>query len=85
MEERALTLLVALNKEEQKQSIKRSIQNKTREDMDRQQREYFLQQQMQTIQKELGGNSPEKDINDFRKRANAKKWDAKVKDVFEKE
>ncbi|MBO5961202.1 MAG: endopeptidase La, partial [Paludibacteraceae bacterium] len=49
------------------------------------QREYFLQQQMQTIQKELGGNSPEKDINDFRKRAKTKKWDAKVNDVFEKE
>lgn len=85
LEERAIHLLVMLNKEEQRQSIKRSIQNKTREDMDRQQREYFLQQQMQTIQKELGGNSPEKDINDFRRRAKAKKWDAKVNEVFEKE
>lgn len=85
IEERAIHLLVLLNKEEQRQSIKRSIQNKTREDMDRQQREYFLQQQMQTIQKELGGNSPEKDINDFRKRAKLKKWDEKVGEVFEKE
>ncbi len=85
IEERALSLLVSLNKEEQRQSIKRSIQNKTREDMDRQQREYFLQQQMQTIQKELGGNSQEKDINEFRKRAKDKKWDAKVNEIFEKE
>lgn len=85
VEERSIHLLVLLNQEEQRQSIKRSIQNKTREDMDRQQREYFLQQQMQTIQKELGGNSPEKDINDFRKRAKSKKWDEKVAEAFEKE
>ncbi len=85
MEERAYQLLELLNKEAQLLEIKMSIQDKAKEDIDRQQREYFLQQQMQTIQKELGGFSPEKDVAEFRERAKQKKWDAKVAEQFDKE
>ena len=83
--ERAYALMELMNTELQMLEIKRSIQDKAKEDIDRQQREYFLQQQIQTIQKELGGNTPEKDINDFRERAKDKKWSEKVAATFEKE
>ena len=85
LEQRAYALMELLNTELQMIEIKRSIQDKAKEDIDRQQREYFLQQQIQTIQKELGGNTPEKDINDFRERAKEKKWNEKVAATFEKE
>ncbi len=85
VEERAYQLLELLNKEAQLLEIKMSIQDKAKEDIDRQQREYFLQQQMQTIQKELGGSTPEKDVANFRERAKQKKWDAKVAEQFDKE
>lgn len=85
VQERAYQLLELLNKESQLLEIKMSIQDKAKEDIDKQQREYFLQQQMQTIQKELGGFSPEKDVADFRERAKAKKWDAKTAAIFDKE
>ena len=61
------------------------MQSKARFDIDKQQREYFLQQQMQTIQKELGGASSEAEIEELRAKAKDKKWDKKVKDLFEKE
>ena len=83
--ERAYALMELMHTELQMIEIKRSIQDKAKEDIDRQQREYFLQQQIQTIQKELGGNTPEKDINDFRERAKSKKWDEKIAAAFEKE
>jgi ATP-dependent Lon protease len=62
-----------------------SIQNKAKEGIDQQQREYFLQQQMKTIQNELGGGSPEQDVADFRERANAKKWNDATAKIFDKE
>ena len=65
--------------------IKLSIQNKAKEGIDQQQREYFLQQQMKTIQNELGGGSAEEDVADFRERAKAKKWNDAVANAFEKE
>jgi len=83
--ERGYQLLEVLNKESQLLEIKLSIQNKAKEGIDQQQREYFLQQQMKTIQNELGGGSPEEDVADFRERAKAKKWTAAVGKVFEKE
>jgi len=83
--ERGYQLLELLNKESQLLEIKLSIQNKAKEGIDQQQREYFLQQQMKTIQNELGGGSPEEDVADFRERAKAKKWTAVVGKVFEKE
>lgn len=83
--ERAYQLLNLLNRESQLIEIKTSIQNKVKKGIDQQQREYFLQQQIKTIQSELGEMSPEKDLEDFRERAKAKKWSKAVGKIFEKE
>lgn len=82
--ERGYQLLELLNKESQLLEIKMSIQNKAKAGIDQQQREYFLQQQMKTIQNELGG-SPEQEISDFRVRAEKKKWGESIAKIFEKE
>lgn len=84
MVERAFRLLELLNKELQMLEIKQSIQEKAREDMNRQQREYFLQQQIHTIQKELG-DTAEQNIQDLRERAKQKKWSENVGKTFENE
>lgn len=84
LEDRALRLLEILNKEMQLLDIKQSIQEKAREDIDKQQREYFLHQQIQTIQKELG-DTAEQNVTDMRERAKAKKWNEEVAKVFENE
>ena len=65
--------------------LKNDIQSKVRFDLDQQQREYFLQQQMKTIQEELGGVSYEAEIEEMRQKAKTKKWDDKVAQHFEKE
>lgn len=83
--ERGYKLLELLNKESQLLEIKMSIQNKAKEGIDQQQREYFLQQQMKTIQNELGGSSTEQDVADFRERANTKKWNEETAKIFDKE
>lgn len=83
--ERAYRLLVILNRELQMMELKMNIQMKTREELNQQQKEYFLQQQIKTIQDELGGNSQQTDVEDFREKAKKKKWDAAVADIFEKE
>ncbi|MBV5284411.1 MAG: endopeptidase La [Paludibacter sp.] len=83
--ERGYQLLELLNKESQLLEIKMSIQNKAKEGIDQQQREYYLQQQMKTIQNELGGNSPEMDVADFKERIKNKKWGEATAKVFEKE
>ena len=83
--ERGYQLLNLLNKESQLLEIKMSIQNKAKEDIDQQQREYFLQQQMKTIQSELGEGSPEQDVEDFKTRAKSKKWNEQVAKTYDKE
>jgi len=83
--ERGYQLLQQLNKESQLLELKMSIQNKAKEGIDQQQREYYLQQQMKTIQNELGGSSPELDVQDFKQRAATKKWGESVAKIFEKE
>ncbi len=83
--ERGYQLLNLLNKESQLIEIKTSIQNKVKEGIDQQQREYFLQQQMKTIQSELGEGVGESDAKEFRERAKTKKWTKQVADIFEKE
>lgn len=83
--ERGYQLLELLNKESQLLEIKMSIQNKAKAGIDRQQREYYLQQQMKTIQNELGGDSPEHDVEDFRQRAMLKDWNEEVERIFQKE
>jgi ATP-dependent Lon protease len=74
-----------MNVELQKLELKNVIQSKVRSDMDQQQREYFLHQQMKTIQEELGGVSYDEEITEMRLKAKDKKWDAKVAEHFEKE
>ena len=85
IQERGYQLLELLNKEAQLLEIKMSIQNKAKEGIDQQQREYFLQQQMKTIQNELGGGSVEQEVADFRERANEKKWNEATAGIFDKE
>ena len=74
-----------LTQEAQLLQIKADIQSKTREDLNQQQREHFLQQQIRTIQEELGGNMQDQDIQELRERAEKKKWDSKTAEIFEKE
>lgn len=85
LKERALETLRFMNLELQKLELKNDIQSKVRFDLDQQQREYFLQQQMKTIQEELGGVSHEAEIEEMRAKAKAKKWNEKVAQHFEKE
>lgn len=66
---RTYRLLEILNREVQLAEIKESIQMRAREDIDQQQREYFLQQQIKTIQDELGGGGQEQEIEEMRKKA----------------
>ena len=82
---RALETLRFMNVELQKLELKNDIQSKVRFDLDQQQREYFLQQQIKTIQEELGGVSNEQEIEDMREKAKSKKWNEKVAKNFEKE
>ena len=85
LQQRALATLKHMNLELQKLELKNDIQSKVRHDMDQQQREYFLHQQMKTIQEELGGVSYDEEIDEMRQKAKNKKWDKKVKEHFEKE
>jgi ATP-dependent Lon protease len=85
LRDRALETLRFMNLELQKLELKNDIQSKVRFDLDQQQREYFLQQQMKTIQEELGGVSHEAEIDEMREKAKAKKWDEKTATHFEKE
>jgi ATP-dependent Lon protease len=74
-----------LNNELQILTIRNEIQSKVRTDIDKQQRDYLLHQQLKTIYDELGLHTPEKELEEFRKRAKAKKWSKQVQEVFEKE
>lgn len=85
LEERALETLKYMNIELQKLALKNDIQSKVRYDLDQQQREYFLHQQMKTIQEELGGVSHEEEIDEMRVRAKSKKWPEEASKHFEKE
>ena len=85
LKERALETLRFMNLELQKLELKNDIQSKVRFDLDQQQREYFLQQQMKTIQEELGGVSHEAEIEEMRAKAKTKNWDKKVGEHFDKE
>ncbi|MEZ4875529.1 MAG: endopeptidase La [Flavobacteriaceae bacterium] len=85
LQERAMETLKFLNLELQKLSLRMDIQSKVESDISKQQREYFLQQQMKTIQEELGGNSYEAEIEEMRAKGKAKQWNKNVKEHFEKE
>jgi len=85
IKERALLCLKCMNVEYQKLELKNDIQSRVRHDLDQQQKEYFLQQQMKTIQEELGGISYEEEIDEMKVRAKAKVWTKEVEAHFEKE
>lgn len=85
LKDRAYRLLFILNREYQLVELKASIQMKTHEDINQQQKEYFLQQQIKTIQEELGGNINDLEIRELREKASRKKWPAAVAEIFEKE
>lgn len=82
---RAKTLLEHLTTEIQLLELKNQIQNKVRIDLDKQQRDYFLNQQLKTIQEELGGNTPDLEMQELEKRSKAKKWPVEVQKHFNKE
>ncbi|AZQ57686.1 endopeptidase La [Maribacter sp. MJ134] len=85
LKERALATLKYMNVELQKLELKNDIQSKVRSDLDKQQRDYFLHQQMKTIQEELGGVSYDEEIDEMRNKSKKKKWGKKVKEHFTKE
>lgn len=82
---RAKMVMEHLTLESQLLEMRNEIQTKVRQDMDRQQREYFLNQQIRTIQDELGDNPQEQDVRDLEVRATKKKWDKKMAKLFKKE
>ena len=85
LHERAKMVLGHLTQELQMQELKNQIQSKVRVDLDKQQRDYFLNQQLKTIQEELGGNSPDLEIENLRLRATRKKWSKDAATHFNKE
>ncbi len=82
--ERADLLMQLLQKELQFAELKNKVTNKTKSELDKQQREYFLQQQLKSIKEELGGDTNERELRDMRKKADAKKWPDAAKELFNK-
>ena len=85
LQKRALRCLKFMDVEFQKLSLKNDIQSKVRNDLDQQQREYFLNQQLKTIQEELGSSSNHQDIDEMKLKSNSKKWNGEVESHFNKE
>ncbi|MBA4321372.1 MAG: endopeptidase La [Odoribacter sp.] len=85
MRDRGYMLLEFLVHETQILELKSELQSKVKSDIDQQQREFLLHQQMKTIQNELGGNPAEKEIEEYKRKGESKKWTSEVKKVFEKE
>lgn len=85
MKKRAFLVLEHLTMENEVLRLRNEIQNKVRQDLDKQQREYFLNQQIKTIQDELGDNPQEQEIEELQRRAMDKNWDDKIAGIFAKE
>ncbi|NDV64366.1 endopeptidase La [Bacteroides sp. 224] len=85
LRKRAYRLLEILNREVQLADLKASIQMRAKEDIDQQQREYFLQQQIKTIQDELGGSTQEQEVEEMREKGMRMPWGEDVRNVFLKE
>ncbi|MGM0567442.1 MAG: endopeptidase La, partial [Bacteroidota bacterium] len=85
IQRRAQNALELLSKEMQMVDLKHKIQNKVKSDLDKQQRDYFLNQQLKTIKEELGDNTQEHEIEELKQKAKKKKWPDNVAKVFEKE
>ncbi len=82
---RALKLLEILSQQLNLLELKNDIQKKVKTDIDQQQREYFLHQQMKTIQDELGGNPIDEEFQELEDRAAQKEWNQNIRDLFDKE
>ena len=82
--ERADLLMKLLQRELQFAELKNKVTTKTRTELDKQQREYFLQQQLKSIKEELGGDTNDREIKEMQKKAEAKKWPAAAKEMFKK-
>ncbi|NOQ27074.1 MAG: endopeptidase La [Bacteroidales bacterium] len=85
LKERSIRLLEHLSKQIQMLELKVDIQSKVKTDLDRQQKEYLLNQQMKTIQDELGGNPMDQEIEELKNKAKDKKWGKEVAETFDKE
>ena len=85
LKQRAIKLLEILSKQVSLLELKNDIQKKVKSDIDKQQREYFLHQQMKTIQDELGGNPADEEIKELEEKASQKEWSDSVRAVFDKE
>lgn len=85
LKDRAFLTLKKMDEELQRLELRNDIQSKTRSDMDQQQREYYLHQQLKTIQQELGGVSYDEELDEMKEKAKTKKWTKEVAEVFEKE
>ncbi len=85
MKKRSFKVLEHLTMENEVLRLRNEIQNKVRHDLDKQQREYFLNQQIKTIQDELGDNPAEQEVEELHRRAMEKNWDDKVAGMFAKE
>ena len=85
LRERANQVLSSLTKELQVLELKNDIQKKVKVDLDKQQRDYLLNQQLKTIQEELGGSPNEQEINDLKEKAAKKKWPKEISESFYKE
>jgi ATP-dependent Lon protease len=81
---RADLLMQLLQRELQFAELKNKLTNKTKTELDKQQREYFLQQQMKSIKDELGGDTNEREVREMQKKAETKKWPVAAKDLFKK-
>jgi len=81
---RADLLMQLLQKELQFAELKNKLTNKTKTELDKQQRDYFLQQQLKSIKDELGGDSNERELRDMQKKAESKKWPQAAKEIFKK-
>lgn len=84
LRERADLLMKLLQRELQFAELKNKVTNKTRTEIDKQQREYFLQQQLKSIKEELGGDPNEREIKELQKKADSKKWSDAAKEAFKK-
>jgi ATP-dependent Lon protease len=82
--ERADLLMQLLQKELQFAELRNKVTNKTKTEIDKQQREYFLQQQLKSIKEELGGDANEREVKEMQKKAETKKWSAAAKEMFKK-
>ena len=82
--QRAELLMTLLQRELQYAELKNKVTSKTRTELDKQQREYFLQQQMKSIKEELGGDSNDLEIQEMKKKAEAKKWPKAAQELFKK-